>query len=131
MGTWGTGTFEDDDALDWAWELEEFPDLGVVQAALEAIDRSSAYLEAPDCTSALAAAEVVAALCGQPAEGLPEGVSAWVAAHSTLPPAALKPLALRVVQRILERSELRDLWRESDGFAAWSSHVQGVARRVA
>ena len=131
MGTWGTGLFEDDDAADWVWELQESADLGIVRAALEAIERKSQYLEAPECAVALAAAEIVAGLCGQPAQGLPEEVSAWIAAHDSLPATPLKALALRVVQRVQSDSELRELWEESDEWGGWSANVESLARRLA
>jgi hypothetical protein len=131
MGTWGTGLFDDDDAADWAWELQESADLSVVRRALEAIDRKTVYLEAPECAVALAAAEIVAGLCGRPAQGLPEEVSAWIAAHDSLPAAPLQSLAKRVAERVLGDSELAELWRESDEWNGWSANVSDLLRRLA
>ncbi len=91
MGTWGTGLFEDDDAADWAWELQ----------------------------------------CGRPAQGLPEEVSAWIAAHDSLPAAPRKWLAKRVAERIRTDSELRELWEESDDWNGWSANVDDLLRRLA
>lgn len=64
MGAWGTGVFEDDEALDWVGGLAEAATLAPVVDALRATE-ASGYLEAPTCSAALAAAEVVAALNGK------------------------------------------------------------------
>lgn len=130
MGAWGTGFFDDDDAADWLWELSESADLAPVRRALETLDRKSEYLEAGECAIALAAAEIVAGLCGRPALGLPEEVSAWISAHDSLPAAELRPLAGRVAGRVLRDSELAELWRDSDGGTAWSANVDDLVRRL-
>ena len=49
MGAWGVGTFENDDASDWAYQLEEAGDLDLVQVTLAAAADPEAYLEAPTC----------------------------------------------------------------------------------
>ena len=63
MGAWGTGPFDDDNASDWVWELQEADDWRVVEQALRGaadVDATT-YLEAPDGQIAWAAAAVVAA----------------------------------------------------------------------
>ena len=67
MGAWGIGTFENDDAGDWVDRLEESEGLTLLTETLAPAADPSGYLEAPTCTEALAAAEVVAALAGRPA----------------------------------------------------------------
>ena len=66
MGAWGVGPFENDDASDWVYQLEGAEDLELVRGTLEAAANPQGYLEAPTCSEALAAAEVVAALSGRP-----------------------------------------------------------------
>ena len=61
MGAWGAGPFENDDAMDWAIDLEESGDVGFVVEALRAAE-SDGYLDAPEGSVTIAAAEVVAAL---------------------------------------------------------------------
>ena len=70
-GAWDTGPFDNDDALDWVWELSESNDLAVIEATLESAANSSGYLEAPTASMAIAAAEVVAALRGNPGQDCP------------------------------------------------------------
>ena len=61
MGAWGAGPFENDDAMDWAIDLEESGDVGFVVEALRAAE-GDGYLDAPEGSVTMAAAEVVAAL---------------------------------------------------------------------
>jgi Domain of unknown function (DUF4259) len=65
MGAWGVANFENDDAQDWVYELEESKDLSVV-ANLD----NEIYLAAPECARALAAAEVLTALLSRPSRDL-------------------------------------------------------------
>jgi hypothetical protein len=65
MGAWDIGPFDNDDAADWLYVLEESSDVSTIAAALGVItDIGDGYLEAPDCSNALAAVEIVAALRG-------------------------------------------------------------------
>ena len=131
MGAWGHGPFENDDAGDWVWELEESEDFSVVQAALETVTRPGIdYIEAPDCSVAVAAAEVVAASLGRPAPSLPEEATAWVADRGA-PPKQLVALAKQALAAIKSKSELRDLWEESESFDEWVQSVAGLEARLA
>src|SRR5918996_298232 len=63
MGAWGAGIFDNDDAADWVYELEQAGDDSVLAETLAAVANAGAdaYVEAPDAAAALAAAAVVAA----------------------------------------------------------------------
>ncbi len=75
MGTWGAKSFENDDAMDWIAVIEEASDTEPMKDALAAVlEAEGEYLEAPDCSNAMAAAEVIAALNGAPSPDLPEEV---------------------------------------------------------
>ena len=128
MGAWGHGTFHNDDAADWLYELEE-GGLDVVEAALQAVTFGGEPA-APDCCTALAAAEVVAAMHGKPAGGLPDELSAWLRERRAPPSAALLARARKAVTMVLAESELRELWLESGQFAAWQSVVQDLETRL-
>ncbi len=130
MGAWGHGPFENDDAGDWIAELEESEDFSVVQAALEAVVRPGTYLEAPECSTAIAAAEVVAASLGRPVTGLPEEAGAWIAARGAAPP-RIVGLAKQALAAIRSESELRDLWEEGDGFDEWVKSMSDLEARIA
>jgi len=127
MGAWGARSFENDDALDWVWELQESDDDSVVRAALVAA-HGDGEIEAPEAACACAAAEVVAAASGAPAGWLPTEVKDWVAAHG-FAVAGLGPEARAAVQRVAARSELQQLWAEA-GDAEWDRAVADLLSRL-
>ena len=132
-GAWDVGPFDNDDALDWVWELKESTDLSVVEAALKSVTESSSYIEAPTATSAIAAAEVVAALKGKPHAQLPEEVASWVKAHSLDGKEQLVELALQVTTRVQDSrdSELAQLWSDSEELReAWVSGLSDLKQRL-
>ncbi len=115
-GAWEAGSFDNDDALDWVWELTESDDLSIVEDALQAAAETTGYLEAPTASVAIAAAEVVAVLKGYPKPGLPAEVTSWALAHPHTVSDELSATARAVVKRVqdAETSELAELWSESD-----------------
>ena len=130
MGAWGHRSFENDDALDWVFELGESSDFSVISAAFDALfAEQEDYLDAYYCTRALAAAEVVAALKGKPAGSLPDEVTAWLKGK-TQPDDALTASAVKAVDAAVTDSELKELWEESEEFAVWQSDVQGLLERL-
>lgn len=115
MGAWGIGAFENDDASDWVYELEQSNDLAVVEQALGDVAGASGDEEPDtvDSAAALAAAEVVALLRGRPGDGVPDDVTKWVATARPQAPPELTGLATAAVRRVLAGSELKDLWDEA------------------
>lgn len=126
MGAWGAGTFDNDDALDWLDDLVDGAS-DAIRLALEATDAEQ--LEAPDASSALAAAEVVAAALGHPAAELPGEVSDWLEQNGTKSAAALAPLARQAVERVRQNSELKDLWEEADP-SEWTAALDDLRKRL-
>ncbi|MBA3658437.1 MAG: DUF4259 domain-containing protein [Gemmatimonadales bacterium] len=132
MGTWGGGSFENDDARDWLTRLLASDDLAVVAAALEAATESGGYLMAPEASEAVAAAEIVAALLGRPASSLPDAISAWVAARQVSDAAPLALAATRALDVVENGSELRDLWQEAGGpsLESWRRAIYDLRSRL-
>lgn len=130
MGAWGVGTFENDEAGDWVYQLEESSGLRLVRDTLLAVAEAVGYLESGASSEALAAAEVVAALMGRPAPDLPEEVRAWVAEHRTAVPADLRSLAIRAIDQIGGDSELKELWEEAGEWEAWADRLQELRGRL-
>ena len=130
MGAWGAGSFENDDAMDWVSELEDEGLIAAGAALQEILELAEEYLEAPACSAALAAAEVVAALRGHPAADLPEDVAAWIAAHPGDPGGELVAVARRAVDAVAADSELAELWNESAYPTAWQSAVMDLQTRL-
>ena len=81
MGAWGTGSFDNDDALDFVVRLEREGETSI-RAAFEDVTGLDAgdYLEAPEASSAIAAGEVVAAARDGDVSRLPEAVHDWLLA---------------------------------------------------
>lgn len=134
MGTWAIDAFGNDMALDWAEDLQESQDLYFIANTLDNVlsGDSAAYLEAPYAAEGLAAIEVLARLQGQPGV-VQEDVDAWVEEvrlkfkHR----ADLVEKAQRAIDHILsERSELRELWSESEEYENWRAGVLELKARV-
>ncbi len=133
MGAWGVLAFDNDDANDWAYDLEEAGNLSLVESAFGTVEEAEDYLEAPDASNALAACEVLARLNGKPGykNSYTEKVDEWVAAHPQTPSPALIERANAVIDRILgENSELKELWAESDENGTWLESVEDLRRRL-
>lgn len=135
MGTWGTGTFDNDTACDWAYGLDAVDDLSLIEDAIEAVMvTGSDYLDSDIAVEALAACEVLARLRGQRGknESDSEAVDSWVLAHPIAPPTDLVKKAVAAIDRVLtEPSELLELWGESEDKEIWRGAVADLRRRVA
>jgi Domain of unknown function (DUF4259) len=130
MGAWSYEPFGNDDAGDWLSELEQSKDLSVVEAALNAVtDDAEEYLQAPQCSMALAAAEVVAALLGRSSTSLPAEAVGWTSGKSR-PSASLIAKAKRAVSAVLETSELQELWAESEDYPQWQAGTKNLLARL-
>ena len=131
MGAWGIGHFDNDEAGDWVWELEEAKSLAPVTMAFDEVDACSDYLDAGAGCIGLAAAETVAASIGKPAVDLPEEVARVVSALPAAADSGLVARARSVVDRILAAdSELRQLWEETNEFDAWQAKVADLRNRL-
>ena len=128
MGAWGTGAFDNDDASDWVDELED-GGIDAIESALDDAVRSS-DLSAPTDVNAIAAAEVVAAAIGRPLPGLREDIAALVAhvAPSVTPEHTAR--ARTAVERVLNASELAELWAEADNGDEWRGLVQDLIAEI-
>jgi len=129
-GAWGDGSFENDDALDWVADCVKSATPVPVSAAIDAAVRSK-YIEAPEGSAAVAAAEVVAAALGKPSSKLPSELRAWVQRQSTEQLAQLAPAARTALARILDSkvSELRQLWSEGKP-NTWSQNIVELQSRL-
>jgi hypothetical protein len=133
MGAWGVGVFENDDANDWVYELEQSSDLGVVlQALTDIAGTDEDGPESMESAAALAAAEVVAALRGQPGDGLPDDVAKWVAGLGEPASPERVGSARAAVRQVLAASELKDQWDESgtEQGEEWELQVEDLLSRL-
>lgn len=130
MGTWGTGNFENDEAMDFCGSLDAAAGDEPLRAAFAAIDISDgSEAEAPESCEALAAAELVAASRGHASSDLPADLSEYM--QSLLPPSdELKAMACEAVSGVLQSSELVELWADSDDAEEWNRVMSGLIDRL-
>jgi hypothetical protein len=131
VGAWGTGPFDNDDAADWAYELDEAIDLSPVLQALAGATDGDGYLERPEGATALAAAAVLAATFDGDLRGLPEAVGEWVDGQPGMSTKGDARLALDALVRVMsEDSELRELWEDSPDGREWAHGIELLRDRL-
>jgi hypothetical protein len=134
MGTWGVGSFENDNAVDWTYGLASKSDLSYVESTLDKVlNFGPSFLEAPDAEEAIAAAETVARLLGRFAacDAYTKPIDDWVSQVSVRPSSQLIEKARRALERIQqEPSELLELWNENTDAKAWKDSVTALAMRI-
>lgn len=131
MGAWGAGSFENDDAMDWVFDLEDARGLKFVKVTLrEVLDAGDGVLEADVAARGIAAAEVVAGLNDAPADDLPEEVENWIEEQRGKSEVDLSPLALEALERLRTRCELADAWKESPDERAWLAALSNLEKRL-
>ena len=134
MAGWGTGSFENDDAESWLRQLGSLAVDDLHPLLSRAADNAD-YLEAPESSVAITAAEAVATLKGAPAAALPKEVADWAfktksnSGVGAIP--SLASLAVRAIQRVRTNSELKDLWLQADGLNEWSANLRDLEKRLA
>ena len=124
------GSFDNDYAGDWVWELMDAADTSILEKAFSHITDADGYLEAPDCSIGIAAAEVVAALRHRPTTKPPDEVTAFVTRIGAPPSPTLVSSALRARERIKTKSELQESWDASDSRAEWHQAVAELEWRL-
>jgi hypothetical protein len=134
MGAWAIDSFGNDDALDWLGDLEEHSDLRLVEQTIQRVlTAGSDYLQAPEATQALAAAEVIASAFGNPGPAAKDRkvLVDWLARVRPSPSASLAESARGAIDRIVgENSELNELWEDTDDYDAWVEDVKNLRDRL-
>lgn len=129
MGAWGNGSFDNDDAADFIADVTDGSDVAPVRDIFATVLAADEYLEAPDASQAIAAAEIVAAALGRPTNAAlqEDGLADWLERAMPIADPGLAKQAMQVLDRILApKSELRELWEESDEFADWQAAIIGL-----
>ncbi|MDQ4052822.1 MAG: DUF4259 domain-containing protein [Actinomycetota bacterium] len=127
MGAWGTKPFDNDDAADWAAQLDESDDaLAFARQTLQDVLDADDSVEASAGNEAIAAAAWVTS--GLPGEA-PVDPEYGPETAPTTPDDALLELTVAALQRVLsDRSELVELWAEAADVdrAAFTTSAQGL-----
>jgi hypothetical protein len=132
MSARGTGTFDNEDAVEW---ISGFGGDGAngVQEALETINNleKGDYIEGDIAAYALAAAEVVAAARDGDISRLPkDAVQSLKENAAKVNEAALLAPARKAVMRVLKNSELQEQWEDSPDHDDWDDDVRELLERL-
>jgi hypothetical protein len=127
MGAWGSGSFENDNALDFVGDVVDGEWQAVMELALVPVESGAPI---PDEESVIAAAEIVAAARGHAAPELPDDLAAWLARAQPRFSDELAQRCQLLVRSIAAKSELRDLWEEADGFGEWLTGLEDLEARL-
>jgi uncharacterized protein DUF4259 len=135
MPGWGTGSFENEDAQKFLGQLKALGSDDLRKVLARAADQED-YLEAPEGSIAVAAAEVVAALVavtksGTPSPAAPREILDWICKNNQEGASpGLVDVAGRAVDRVRTNSELKDLWLEAEGLNEWSVALRELEGRL-
>ncbi|QGX99012.1 DUF4259 domain-containing protein [Roseovarius faecimaris] len=122
MGTWDTGSFDNDAALDFLGELE-------TPAEIAAMIRDGGQsADADTAARVIAACDLVAALLGRPDPAMPEDILPRLG-DAPHPEAALLAEARRAIAHLRARSELAELWADGDD-AGWQAALDDLLARL-
>ncbi|HET6940634.1 MAG TPA: DUF4259 domain-containing protein [Sphingomicrobium sp.] len=130
MGAWGSGSFENDAALDWAGGIRSLSDLREPIDRLQAV--GSGHVDADLACEVIAAAEAVAMLMGRKSADFPEDLQEQLATAGE-PDKQLYHQVRSAVMQVMRNSELADLWEESaaeTGNNEWLASLTGLIERL-
>jgi hypothetical protein len=129
MPGWGTGNFENEDAQSFLGRLDSIGVDDLKQMLVHTADRDD-YLEEPEGSLVVAAAEVVATAKGAPPPTVPPQITEWIGKIEGSPSAEMNELARRAVNKVRLNSELKDLWLEAEGLNEWSASLRDLEGRL-
>jgi len=129
-GAWGVGSFDNDSALDWVYELESAATSTVLNDTFNNT-QGRKYLEVDECSAAFAAAEIVASLNEKKYTHLPGEVQAWIKNNGIEVNQELKTRAAAAIASCKNSkiSEVAQLWEES-AKSEWISYISKLQSRL-
>lgn len=129
-GAWGEGSFENDSAADWVYELQGSKSPSFLLTVFATVPPAG-YIEVDTCAAAIAAADVVAALKDGKTKLLPKVVATWVKSNELgyKPNMATKALEVISFCKNMKRSELAQLWKEGKS-NNWLSQISKIEVRL-
>lgn len=136
MGAWGSGSFENDTALDWADSVRSLADLRAPFERHMALsgrgEGGTPFLDADLASELIAAAETVAMLMGRRIPDFPKALGERLR-DAGPPDDILIEQAREAVCQVLRESELAELWAETaaqDGVNDWHAAITGLIDRL-
>lgn len=128
MGAWGSGSFENDTALDWASEVQSIDDVRAPFERLKAV--GSGYVDADLACEVIAAAEAIAMLMGRKSADFPDDLAERLSGE---PDNEVYHQARSAVMQVMRKSELAELWQEGaeeTGNNEWLAALTGLVDRL-
>lgn len=126
MGTFGIGIFENDAALDWLGSFNSRKTLKALEKTLNTYEQSKDKIGAEEV---LACCEVIAAIMGYPSDELDPEIEEWSDKQRKKLDEKLIHRAIVAVESISTKSELNELWKESNEHKDWLAvQVKLIAR---
>jgi hypothetical protein len=131
MGAWGHGSFENDSALDWTENAFKPGGAAAVEAAFRyaAEGAEDEYLDVDEASAVVAAAEFVAAARDGNLSKLGAVQHDFAAHRQSLTSPHLLPLARQALERVLRKSELKELWAEGQD-ESWLNEMTNLLARL-
>ncbi len=127
---WDVRSFANETAQVWLKELLRSITGDTVRQTIEVVDLSEKFVDSQDAERAVAAAEIVAASRGFPAPDLPDEARLWINAQHYRAPDSLVDTTVQVADKVLKRSELRDLWEGTDAASKWRLLILDLIDRL-
>jgi len=128
VGAWGSGSFENDAALDWATGVQSIEDVGAPFDRLKAA--GSGYVDADLASEVVAAAETVAMLMGRKSPDFPDDLAKRISGELD---SKVYHQARSALMQVIRNSELAELWEESaaeTGNNQWLASLTGLIERL-
>ena len=128
MGAWGSGSFENDAALDWAAGVQSIEDVSAPFDRLRAED--SGYIDADLASEVVAAAETVAMLMGRRSPDFPDDLAGRISGKLDN---KVYHQARSALMQVIRNSELAELWEEGaaeTGNNEWLASLTGLIERL-
>lgn len=134
MGAWGSGSFENDTAMDWAAGVQSVDDVRKPFERLKEVTDANAGGEEPMLDSDFAceligAAETVAMMLGRRSAGFPGELAQRLAAAGE-PSNLLYHQARNAVLHVIRSSELAELWEEAAADAESNEWLAEMTRLI-
>ncbi len=130
MADWGPGIYENDDTMDWIYDLLDSGGISRVKRALDIVEEEGAEdVDIADCRIALAAADLVAALDGDINPNLPTEAEEWLTLINK-PASNLRAKAEEVVRDILQSSPLKVYFKTNGKFPEWKLMMESLLKRL-
>lgn len=135
MGAWGSGSFDNDMAMDWVDQVQSIEDVRAPFAELKRVtdlEGADRYLEADLASELIAAAETVAMMLGRRIPNFPEELAERLE-NAGEPDNLLFHQARNAVLHVLRNSELAELWAEAveeSGVNEWNAEISRLIDRL-